>query len=128
MLDSSISIVKTIKSELTVVGLEDLQISFGDTPSCAVIDSFPPTIDEMRPGNYVFFDVMQLRIGNCTESEIAIGVACPIISIRESRSQIVIYGLVALVKPDYSWGEFLPNSSVVALSQEHGIIQLPKKL
>ncbi len=145
MFDSSISIVKKVKGELSDISLNNVQISFGDTPSCSILNSFPSDINEMRPGNFVFFDVMQLALGSCSESEIAIALACPIISIHENLNQFVVYGgaihlskefildedgqknygLAAPVKPDQTWDITYPKSKVISLSQEHGVIKAP---
>ena len=51
-------------------------ISYGDTPSCSLAENFDG-IDEIRPGNFVFYDVMQWQIGSCQLENIAVAVACP---------------------------------------------------
>jgi len=33
-----------------------LKISYGDTPTCCVSENFPG-VDELRPGNFIFFDM-----------------------------------------------------------------------
>ena len=53
----------------------DLIVSYGDTPSCSVADNFEG-LDELRPGNYAFYDVMQVQIGDCTYNDIAVAMAC----------------------------------------------------
>lgn len=57
----------------------DIIISIGDTPGISAAKNLEG-IDEVRPGNYIFYDVMQLRMGNCKAENISITVACPIIS------------------------------------------------
>ena len=42
----------------------DIIISVGDTPGISAAKNLEG-IDEVRPGNYVFYDVMQARMGNC---------------------------------------------------------------
>jgi D-serine deaminase-like pyridoxal phosphate-dependent protein len=68
-----------------------LKISLGDTPGASMVDSFGP-VDELRPGNYVFYDLMQEQIGACTADEIAVAMACPVVAVHPGRKQWVIYG------------------------------------
>jgi len=123
----------------------NLIISLGDTPSCSVADNFSG-VDEIRPGNFVFYDLTQNKIGSNKISQIAVALACPIVAIHKNRSEIVIYGGgVHLSKErledkegiifgrvaeqfDIGWGEVIPNMFVKSLSQEHGIVSVPKAL
>ena len=121
---------------------QDLIVSYGDTPSCSVAKNFIG-LDELRPGNFVFYDVMQVQIGACNYNDIAVAMACPIVAIHKDRMQMVIYGggihfskdritengtLVfgKVVKSNgNTWGNVIPNMYLKALSQEHGIVTLP---
>jgi D-serine deaminase-like pyridoxal phosphate-dependent protein len=126
-----------------VKGLTGVDISIGDTPTCSVMDIFYG-VDEVRCGNFIFYDVMQMAIGSCKEEDIAAAVACPVIARYPQRNEIVIYGgavhlskefitegkerkifgLVALPHENsLGWGSSLNNTYVSALSQEHGIIK-----
>jgi len=98
--------------------------------------------DEIRPGNFVFYDLKQERIGSCSEQEIAVAVACPVVAKHAERNEIVLYGgavhlskdsfvdqdgtqvfgRVALFEDD-SWSSSLPDTFVSSLSQEHGIVR-----
>ena len=73
------------------LGIEGLEISIGDTPGCTLSDGFEG-IDELRPGNYVYYDVMQMDLGTCRAEEIALGVACPVISKHPERGDVVVHG------------------------------------
>ena len=113
-------------------------LSVGDTPSASLVEDFSG-VDEIRPGNFVFYDVMQAQIGSCTLADVAIALACPVVAKHPSRQQIVLYGgAVHLSKEvlrgdggvsygrvarltDSGWTP-LPYE-VVSLSQEHGIVQ-----
>ncbi|GAB4277212.1 MAG: alanine racemase [Marinilabiliales bacterium] len=115
-------------------------ISIGDTPSCSIINDFN-YIDEIRPGNFVFYDIMQLNIGSCKFENIAVAVACPVVSIHKSRNEIVIYGGAVHLSKEYiiindspvygyislfqnnGWKQLLPDTYLKSLSQEHGIIK-----
>lgn len=121
----------------------DLILSVGDTPTCSQLP-IAAGIDEIRPGNYVFFDVMQFALGSCSLEEIAVALICPVVVIHPNRLEAVIYGGAVhlskeqtLLAPDpepvyglaISWNGENWNTSnllgkVSALSQEHGIISL----
>lgn len=116
--------------------------SYGDTPSCSVADNFEG-LDEIRPGNFAFYDVMQVQIGDCTYNDIAVAMACPIVAIHKDRNQMVIYGGgihfskdriddnglsvfgIVAQKNVIGWKDNIPNMYVKAISQEHGVVSLP---
>ncbi|MEA2105089.1 MAG: alanine racemase [Candidatus Cloacimonadota bacterium] len=130
-----------IKNKFT--NSDDLILSIGDTPSCSIADSFPG-IDEIRPGNFVFYDIMQEQIGSCEFSQIAVTLACPVVSKNADRNEIVVYGGGSHLSKEYirrssdnekvfgyivkfdanSWSEPIPDSYVCRLSQEHGIVKI----
>ena len=120
--------------------LRGLELSIGDTPSCSVVEDLS-AVEEIRPGNFVYYDVMQTIIGSCSEDDIAVAVACPVVSKNGSRRQIVVYGRwrapfqrVDGGSPgahDLWWrgaayrrrlGADPGNTYVRSLSQEHGVI------
>lgn len=120
----------------------DLIISLGDTPTCSVATDFEG-IDEIRPGNYVLYDIMQEQIGSCTYDEVAAAVACPIVAIHPERNEMIIYGggvhfSKDSIKTDHGtsyghivtqdgngWGNPIEGMYVKGLSQEHGKIAVP---
>ena len=65
---------------------------YGDTPSCSVINSFGSIVTALSPGNFVFYDLMQVGLCACKEKDIAIALECPVVSISESRNEVVIHG------------------------------------
>ncbi len=69
----------------------NLIISLGDTPGCSVSEDFSG-VDEIRPGNFVFYDLTQNIIGSNDLNEIAIAMACPIVAKHIGRNEIVVYG------------------------------------
>jgi D-serine deaminase-like pyridoxal phosphate-dependent protein len=121
----------------------DLILSVGDTPTCSQLP-IEEGIDEIRPGNFVFFDVMQFALGSCSLQEIAVALICPVVAIHPNRLEAVIYGGAVhlskdrtLLAPDpepifglavsfngKSWDTTNLLGKVKALSQEHGIISL----
>jgi len=119
-----------------------LTISVGDTPGCSMMEDFS-MVDEIRPGNYVFYDVMQSIIGSCTPDQIAVAMACPVVAVHRERNEIVIYGgSVHFAKDSVvdtngitiygkvvrnsgnGWGEIIEGSYLKKLSQEHGVVYL----
>jgi len=140
--NESISRMVTLKDHFRT-SYPDLKISVGDTPTCSTMDDFSK-IDEIRPGNFVFFDVTQSIIGSCSAGQIAVAMACPVVAIHEERNEIIIYGgSVHFAKDsvtdtagktvygrvvrnnDNGWGEVLEGAYLKKLSQEHGIIYAP---
>jgi D-serine deaminase-like pyridoxal phosphate-dependent protein len=128
-----------LKNKFTVGGFNPL-LSVGDTPSCSIVDKFNE-VDEIRPGNFVFYDVMQSNLGSCFVRDISVALACPVVAVHPDRYEAVIYGgaihlskefitdsngnkvfglVVKLTEVD--WTEPLTETFVKALSQEHGII------
>lgn len=115
-------------------------LSIGDTPSVSICEDFIG-VDELRPGNFVFYDVMQLSLGSCSADEIAICLAVPIVGIYPARNEIVcwggavhlskeslkyddleFYGLVVDIYDTY-WSEPIEDTYVKMLSQEHSVIK-----
>ncbi len=69
----------------------NIEISLGDTPSATLCTNFSG-VDELRPGNFVFYDLMQQNLGVCSIDDIAVRLVCPVVSKHLSRNEIVIYG------------------------------------
>lgn len=128
----------------------DVQISVGDTPGCNLIENFGE-VDEIRPGNFIFYDLSQVWFGSCQEEDVAVALACPVISKHAARNQIVIYGgaihlskesLPAIsltnhqvpiyggicLMEDGGWSGMFKNSAIINLSQEHGVIDAEEQL
>lgn len=72
-------------------GFLGLEISFGDTPTCSLLDDWGD-VDEARPGNFVFYNLTQMAIGSCTAADIGFVVACPVVAVHADRHEIVLYG------------------------------------
>jgi D-serine deaminase-like pyridoxal phosphate-dependent protein len=121
-----------------------LKISVGDTPGCSLSPDFPD-VDEIRPGNFIFYDAEQFQIGSCMSDQIAVALACPVVSQHPERNEVVLYGGaihfskesfpyqgnlsygLAVGSNDSSWGNFLPGCSISRLTQEHGILSVPQQ-
>lgn len=124
----------------------DLIFSYGDTPSGSTATNFPG-VDELRPGNFVFYDLTQATIGSCTLDDIAVAMACPVVSKHPDRQEVVVYGggvhfskdrLERNGKTTYGqpvkwtddgWEVIDDGQSYVRkLSQEHGVVRLSPEL
>jgi D-serine deaminase-like pyridoxal phosphate-dependent protein len=121
----------------------DMIVSVGDTPGCSQLPFYEGT-DEIRPGNFVFYDVMQYALGSCRLVDIAVALVCPVVAMHPERQEAVIYGgAVHLSKeqtllpsgPDpvfglavgwngTNWDTDQVLGTVRSLSQEHGIISV----
>lgn len=120
----------------------NVEISMGDTPSASICNNFGG-VDELRPGNFVFYDLMQQSLGACSIKDIAVRVVCPVVAKHVSRNEVVIYGgavhfakesiLNTDGKPLYGRiviekdGEkqlLDTNNYLSRLSQEHGVIKM----
>ena len=141
--------MKVVQFELSQRGYH-VQISVGDTPGCSLVENFGD-VDEIRPGNFVFYDLSQVWFGSCQEEDVAVALACPVISKHPIRNQLVIYGGaihlskeslpansltnhkvpiyggICLLKDD-GWSPMFRASAIVSLSQEHGVIAAEEQL
>jgi D-serine deaminase-like pyridoxal phosphate-dependent protein len=96
-------------------------ISIGSTPAMSVIDSLDG-IDEVRPGNYVFYDYTMAMLGVCGVEDCALTVLASVISHQPNAHHVVTdAGALALpVYEDYGKKRLYAHLHMGALSQEHG--------
>ena len=132
-----------IKNYLKRNGVDNCAISVGDTPSASVLDEFGK-IDEIRPGNFVFYDMQQYQIKVCNLNEIAVCLACPVVAVHPERNEVVVYGGAIYLSKDFylnkdnspsygavvqlnrqGWDDSQILGTVKGLSQEHGILNFP---
>jgi D-serine deaminase-like pyridoxal phosphate-dependent protein len=128
--------------ELLSSEFPDLVYSYGDTPTCSVASSFPG-IHELRPGNFVFYDLTQAAIGSCTLEDIAVALFCPVVGKQDDGQTVILYaGGVHLSKdvlvradgnrsfghPVYAngegWSIMEDCNYLKGISQEHGVLKL----
>jgi D-serine deaminase-like pyridoxal phosphate-dependent protein len=138
--------VARLTAARAAAGDPGLKLSVGDTPCCSVVDDFTG-VDEIRPGNFVFYDLMQLEIGSCRAEQLAAAAVCPVVGLYPERRQIVVHGGAvhlsqeSLVLADgrriygrlgtldcdrddqpAGLGRILAEAPVISLSQEHGVV------
>jgi D-serine deaminase-like pyridoxal phosphate-dependent protein len=119
---------------LAAEGLGEVTRSIGSTPTLSVVDRFVEC-DEVRPGNYVFYDAFQAAIGSCRSEDVAVSVLATVVGSYPERGEAILdAGALALSKdlgpnhvdPEFGYGLVCDlalrplDARLVALSQEHG--------
>jgi len=136
--------LKSLKQRFSAT-FPNIEVSIGDTPSSTLCTNFTG-VDELRPGNFVFYDLMQKNLGVCSFDDIAIRMVCPVVAKHASRNEVVIYGGAihlsqeSLINIDGKrfFGRIIISKNgkkkllnernyVSRLSQEHGIIKVSQK-
>jgi D-serine deaminase-like pyridoxal phosphate-dependent protein len=137
----SVARMNDLRAAVLEQGWSKVEVSVGDTPGCTLSEQLG-RVDEIRPGNFVFYDADMFTLGVCKAEDIAVALVCPIVALHPERSEVIIYGgaihlskdtlarttpasygLVALPEAD-GWGEPLPGAYVRGLSQEHGMLHV----
>lgn len=133
-----------LKHSLAQQGIE-VEISYGDTPTCSVFSDFSD-FNEIRPGNFAFYDLTQLSFGSCSEGEISVALACPVVAIHHKENKIVVHGGGVHFSKDklevdstslYGylighneelWQDIDPENYLFSLSQDHGLVRVSAEL
>ncbi len=113
---------------------------YGDTPNCSTQNDFEG-IDEITPGNFVFFDLMQRHIGSCITEEIAVAMSCPIAGKYPEGKRLLVHGGAIHFSKEFLkiddkavFGEIAEPTNngwcassvpvhLNSISQEHGILE-----
>lgn len=127
------------------LSMNNLSICVGDTPGCSLSDTLDQA-DEISPGNFVFYDLMQHQLGACEISDIAVALRCPVVDHYPGRNHIIIHGGavhlskdsiirneqpiygIAAHRTDNGWTIPEESSPLISISQEHGIIKASQSL
>jgi len=133
-----------VKAYLESAQGENVEVSVGDTPGCSQCESLGP-VDEIRPGNFVFYDAQMLHLGACKFEQVAAVVACPVVALYPEREEALIYGGAVHLSKDYlvedsrmkyghlvllkpeGWAVPIDGAYLARLSQEHGILHIPEE-
>lgn len=107
--------------------IEPEVVSAGSTPTAEF--SIDPVITEIRPGEYVFNDGDNVRLGDCDPSNIALFLASTVVSDQGHEHVIIDAGTKALARegnPDRGYGQ-VPSyeGHLKMLNEYHGFLQLP---
>jgi D-serine deaminase-like pyridoxal phosphate-dependent protein len=131
-------------------GLAVPVVSTGSTPAMAMVEDLAG-VDEVRPGNYCFFDGTQAALGSCTPADCALTVLTSVVSCQPGADHAVVdAGALALSKDEgprhlgdaWRWGMGAvfrhldayragrpdPELHLTSLSQEHGRTSRPLPL
>jgi D-serine deaminase-like pyridoxal phosphate-dependent protein len=104
------------------VGITAEVVSAGSTPTVAYSTS--SVITEIRPGEYVFCDLNNTRLGACEEDQIALFVAATVVSDWVPGQVILDVGTKALGRegtPELGYGGIAGKKAVLAkLNEYHG--------
>lgn len=123
---------------LKEAGLPCPILSAGATPTATLGTRFDG-LSELRPGNYVFYDLTMYSLGVCRIEDVAVSVLASVTGHNKRAGHILIdAGFMALTKdegahaflPDVGYGYVmderartrLPGLSVTEVNQEHGLI------
>jgi D-serine deaminase-like pyridoxal phosphate-dependent protein len=134
--------VVTAAGRLRAAGFDCPTVSVGATPTALFARSLDG-VTEMRPGNFVFFDLFQAGLGTCGMADIAVSVLASVVSHHPGRNHLLIdAGGLALSKdtganknaPGTGYGRVcrpgealpLPGLSIYDVHQEHGLIGGPQ--
>jgi D-serine deaminase-like pyridoxal phosphate-dependent protein len=131
--------VRTAAAWLREAGLPCPVVSIGSTPTAQAARNLDG-ISEMRPGVYVFFDLVMAGLGVCAVDDIALSVLTTVIGHQRSRGWILVdAGWMAMSRDrgtasqavDQGYGavcdidgHVIPDLIVAAANQEHGIVAL----
>lgn len=114
-------------------------VLYGDTPNCSTQNNFRG-VDEITPGNFVFYDLSQVLIGSCSLEDIAVAIACPVAGRYPQEGRILIHGGAVHFSKEMMeiggtpvYGRLVQSSGkgwaidnrehyITSLSQEHGIL------
>lgn len=125
---------------LRAAGIASAAVSIGSTPTITAVDHLDG-VDEIRPGNYAYFDAFQAALGSCRLRECAFTVLATVIGCYPHRRRLLLdAGALALsrdngprhIQPDCGFGTVvhaetgipIPGLRIVSLTQEHAAIEV----
>ncbi len=112
-------------------GIDIQTVSVGSTPTVPY-SSRNPLVNEIRPGNYIFYDGMQLTLGTAKAEQCALFVLSTVVSQPNDDRLVVDAGSKALSTEGFALsGNYgpvaFPDGRLVRLSEEHGVVQRKQK-
>ncbi len=131
-------VMTAFAARLREAGIHVARVSVGSTPALSVVERLGG-VDEVRPGNYAFYDYTQTVLGSCAVTDCAVSVLASVVSSQPGgRHSVVDAGSLALSKDtgpdhgphptmgeifeDYQRGQLRADARLVSLSQEHGVV------
>jgi D-serine deaminase-like pyridoxal phosphate-dependent protein len=134
--DEETAIMADIKARFSMAGLGNMEVSAGSTPT-AIPASECTEITEVRPGTYVFYDYMNVKLGVCTLDDCAAVIRTMVVSIPGGNLVVVDAGSKSIC-PDiplktnpyqfesYGYVVEYPQLLLSRLSEEHGMLYVPE--
>ena len=121
-------IMARAKVLLQQAGISVSTVSVGSTPT-APFSVQNPAVTEIRPGNYIFYDAMQIALGAAQANRVSLFVLATVVSRPAADRLVIDAGSKALHTDGASLtGHFgLPvnvQGKVIRLSEEHGVLQI----
>jgi D-serine deaminase-like pyridoxal phosphate-dependent protein len=133
------AVMAAFAERLRGAGVAVKTVSVGSTPSMTFVESLAG-VDEARPGNYVFYDGMQVGLGTCRVEDVAVSVLATVVSHQDGASHFIVdagalslskdggpahvakrLGMGALVRE--GGRDVEPGLTLDVLSQEHGLVR-----
>jgi D-serine deaminase-like pyridoxal phosphate-dependent protein len=121
------------------------RLLYGDTPNCSMQEEFGD-MDEITPGNFFFYDLIQHSLGACSLEDIAVAMECPVAGRYPAGDRVLIHGggihfskEFMMFKGSKVFGRLVQRREsdwiapdeerfLTSLSQEHGILESVGKL
>lgn len=120
------------RDRLQAAGVAIREVSVGSSATVRVSGRVPG-VTEIRPGTYIFNDLMQMTAGACSEEDCALTVLSTVVS-RPSPDRAILDAGSKCLSSDfhrmtermtgYGYLKGSPGTIVARLSEEHGVVQL----
>jgi len=116
----------------TELGTSAPIVSVGSTPTMKVWEGHE-AVNEIRPGNYIFHDAIQVSLGAATLEECALSILATVISRPTREGAVIDGGSKAFSSDKGAHGKEMASgfglvlgkkATLVRLSEEHGIMNL----
>ncbi|MGO4246340.1 alanine racemase [Paenarthrobacter sp. RAF54_2] len=124
--DQDAALITAVRS-LSAAGVTAEVVSAGSTPTVEFATN--SVITEIRPGEYVFNDLNNTRLGACTEDQIALFLAGTVVSDWVPEQVLLDIGTKALGRegsPEIGYGGIAGTTAVLSkLNEYHGFLPLP---
>ncbi len=133
------AVMAAFAARLEGAGVAVRGVSVGSTPAMSAVERLDG-VTEVRPGNYAFYDFMQLAAGVCAAEDCAVTVLASVVSHQRGAGHAVVdAGALALSKDPgpadaalargfgpllvgLAGHELEPALAVQGMSQEHGMV------
>ncbi|KJS20025.1 MAG: hypothetical protein VR72_16425 [Clostridiaceae bacterium BRH_c20a] len=126
-------IMEKVAKSLENAGFVDFEVSVGATPTVKY-SAYNPKVTEIRPGNYVFNDAIQVGLGTAERDRCSLKVLTTVISKPAPDRIIIDAGSKTLALDKGAHGTEVvtgfgivngyPNLILERLSEEHGVIKV----